>query len=105
MRASKDRMAYIARAVLKGNYRYTVHGAQQVIARKLKRKQKEKIAYTQTIGDKVYIVENVPVQACPECGEQYLSPDVVDAIQEVIEKGKALSIRKVPVFHLPQTAF
>lgn len=66
--------------------------------------KKEKIAYTQTVGDKVYIVENVPVQACPECGEQYLSPNIVDAIQKLIEKGKAPEIREIPVFYLPQTA-
>lgn len=43
MRAAKDKMAYIATAVLEGNYRYTVHGAQQRVERRLKRKDIEQV--------------------------------------------------------------
>lgn len=39
----KEKMAYISRAVSEANYRYTVHGAQQRIARRLKRKQIEQV--------------------------------------------------------------
>ena len=62
--------------------------------------KREKITYTQTIGDKFYIVKDVPAEVCLQCGEEYLSPDTVDAIQEVIEKTKPAKTVEVPVYHL-----
>jgi YgiT-type zinc finger domain-containing protein len=64
--------------------------------------RREKITYTQTIGDKVYIVMDVEAEVCPQCGEQYLSPDAVDRIQDLIENGQATETRQVPVYRLPQ---
>jgi YgiT-type zinc finger domain-containing protein len=66
--------------------------------------KREKITYTQTIGDKFYIVKDVPAEVCPQCGEQYLSPDTVDAIQAVIERAKPSKTIRVPVFHLEPAA-
>lgn len=60
----------------------------------------ERITYTQTIGDRVYIVREVPAQVCTQCGEVYLSPSTVDAIQEAIERGRAIKTVKVPVYDL-----
>lgn len=68
---------------------------------KAKLKEK-KITYTQELGGKVYVVSDVPALVCPQCGEQYLSPDTVDRIQEVIAKGeqkKLKPIQQIPVFH------
>lgn len=62
------------------------------------------ITYTQTIDGKVYIVVDVPAQVCPQCGEIYLSPETVDAIQEQIEHGQATETRAVPVYRVPQPA-
>lgn len=63
--------------------------------------KEEKITYSQAIGKKFYIVENVTAQVCPQCGEQYLSPATVDAIQELIESKKTPpKIREVPVYYL-----
>jgi YgiT-type zinc finger domain-containing protein len=64
--------------------------------------QSQTITYTQTIEGKVYIVEDVPALVCPQCGEIYLSPQTVDAIQEQIEHGQATETRQVPVFRVPQ---
>ncbi len=63
--------------------------------------KQQTITYTQTLGDRVYIVADVPAEVCPQCGEQYLTPDTVDAIQELIENGEASETRQVPVYHLP----
>lgn len=60
------------------------------------------ITYTQTIDGKLYIVEGVPAQVCPQCGETFLSPATVDAIQEQIEHGQATETREVPVYRVPQ---
>jgi len=60
------------------------------------------ITYTQELGGKVYVVSDVPALVCSQCGEQYLSPDTVDKVQEVIEKGeqkKLKPIQQIPVFH------
>ena len=65
----------------------------------------KKITYTQELEGKVYVVSDVPALVCPQCGEQYLSPDTVDEVQKVIvqgEKGKAKPVKQIPVFHFPQ---
>jgi YgiT-type zinc finger domain-containing protein len=63
----------------------------------------ERITYTQTIGRQVYIVTDVPAQVCHQCGAQYLSPEVVDAIQELIEARRApQETIEVPVYHVSQ---
>ena len=64
--------------------------------------RRQKITYTQTIGDKVYIVTDVEAEVCPQCGEQYLSPATVDKIQALIESGQVTETRQVPVYRLPQ---
>jgi YgiT-type zinc finger domain-containing protein len=68
------------------------------------RLRRDKITYTQTIGDMVYIVSDVEAEVCPQCGEQHLSPATVDKIQELIESGQATETRQVPVYRLPQPA-
>jgi YgiT-type zinc finger domain-containing protein len=62
----------------------------------------QKITYTQAIDGKVYIVEDVPALVCPQCGEIYLAPETVNAIQEQIEHGQATGTREVPVYRVPQ---
>ena len=66
------------------------------------RVQLKNITYTQTIGDRFIIVEDVPAWVCEQCGETYLDPETVDAIQEQIEHGEAIGTRQVPVFRVPQ---
>lgn len=64
----------------------------------------KKITYTQELEGKVYVVSDVPALVCSQCGEQYLSPETVDEIQKVIEKGeqrKLKPISQIPVFHFP----
>lgn len=66
--------------------------------------KEEKIIYTQKLGKEVYVVSGVPAAVCPQCGEQYLSTDTVDRLQEVIEqgeKGKRKPIKQAPIFHYP----
>ncbi len=67
------------------------------------RLQHKTITYTQTLEERVYIVTGVPADVCPQCGEQYLSPDTADILQEIIEKQQASEIRQLPIYHFPQT--
>jgi YgiT-type zinc finger domain-containing protein len=59
-----------------------------------------RIVYTQVIGDKIYIIEEVPAEVCEQCGEEYLSPDTVDAIQAAIEETEPIKKVLVPVYQL-----
>ncbi len=65
--------------------------------------RRDTITYTQTIGDQIYIVTDVEADVCPQCGEQYLSPDTVDRIQELIERGEVAETRQVPVYRLARS--
>lgn len=61
----------------------------------------KKITYTQELEGKVYVVSSVPALVCSQCGERYLSPETVDRIQEVVEKGeqkKLKPVQQIPVF-------
>lgn len=66
--------------------------------------QHKTITYTQELEGRVYLVRGVPAEVCSQCGEVYLSPDTVDALQATIETGTAPEILEVPVFHFPRTA-
>jgi YgiT-type zinc finger domain-containing protein len=63
------------------------------------------INYTQTFEGRVYIVKGVPAQVCSQCGEQYLSPEAVDGLQELIESaavpGTKTETIEVPLLHFP----
>lgn len=66
------------------------------------RLRQQKINFSQELEGKVYVVSDVPALICPQCGEQYLSANTVDKIQEVIEKGeqkKLKPVQHIPVFH------
>jgi YgiT-type zinc finger domain-containing protein len=58
------------------------------------------ITYTQTLGQNLFVVEDVPAQVCPQCGETYLSPDTADALQEIGQRaaGKPTRTVEVPVY-------
>jgi len=59
------------------------------------------ITYTQWYQGELIAVEDVPAKVCPNCGEEYFSPDIVDRIQKVIEEHHSSKTLKVSVFQLP----
>lgn len=58
--------------------------------------------YTQEIEGRLAVVTDVPVQACPQCGEQYLTPEIVDRLQWLLthgaDDGRAPRTIEVPVY-------
>lgn len=46
---------------------------------------------------KLYIIENVPLGVCNQCGERFLKPDVAKAVDKLLEDGKPTRIASVPV--------
>ena len=58
------------------------------------------ITYIQWHKKKLIAVENVPADVCPNCGEEYFSPEAVDKIQKAIELHHLSRTIAVPVFEL-----
>ena len=47
----------------------------------------ETTTYVQGIDGRLAAVTEVPVQTCPQCGEQYFSPETVDRLQRLLTPG------------------
>ena len=58
--------------------------------------------YTQEVEGHLAVVTYVPVEACPQCGEQYFTPETVDRLQQLLahgaDGGRAPKTIEVPVF-------
>ena len=58
--------------------------------------------YIQEVDGQLAAVTHVPVQACPQCGEQYFSPETVDRLQRLLDQGSEAApppkILEVPVY-------
>jgi YgiT-type zinc finger domain-containing protein len=49
--------------------------------------------------EKWYILEDVPVGVCQQCGEKFLKPEVAKAIDRILHEGKTpLRTLEVPVY-------
>ncbi|MBE7528840.1 MAG: type II toxin-antitoxin system MqsA family antitoxin [Chloroflexi bacterium] len=55
-------------------------------------------------GDELVVIEEVPVEKCPQCGEEYFKPEVLEELEALIERRRQLpqlqpeAILQVPVF-------
>ena len=58
------------------------------------------ITYTQWYKGKLVVIENVPAEVCPICGEEYFSSEVAGRIQEAIRSHGASKTIEVPVYQL-----
>lgn len=47
---------------------------------------KKKVKRQHWLHGKLYIVENVEAEVCPECGERYFHAKVLDEIDHLLEK-------------------
>lgn len=53
-------------------------------------------------GDKLYVVKNVPVEICAQCGERYYSAEVSKKLDQLVKKQtpqKPQQTIEVPVFN------
>jgi len=63
------------------------------------------VAHTQTWGEGIYRVENVPAWVCAQCGEVWLSAEVSQTIDRLVAKPpRAKRYEKVPVYSYPAPA-
>jgi YgiT-type zinc finger domain-containing protein len=57
------------------------------------------------IGDKLFVIEEVPAKVCNNCGEKVFTPDITRKLQNLVKRRrKASRIVKVPVFCLKKSA-
>ncbi len=52
-------------------------------------------------GDKLFVVQDVPVEVCTQCGERYYSAEVSEKLDELVKKSsrKPQKTLEVPVFN------
>lgn len=53
-------------------------------------RQNRLIRHNLSQGDQLVVVDHVPAEVCPDCGEVSLRPDVVEKLQETVWQHSAL---------------
>jgi len=51
--------------------------------------------------DKLYVVKNVPVEVCSQCGERYYSAKISKKLDNLIKKQESSKIRPQQVIEVP----
>ena len=63
------------------------------------------IRYLSEFEGRVMIIENVPAEACTQCGEKVFRPEVVEKIQRLVwEQPSPKRREEVPVYDLAEVA-
>ena len=52
-------------------------------------------------GDKLFVVKNVPVEACSQCGERYYSAEVSKKLDNLVKKQELSKIRPQQIIEVP----
>jgi YgiT-type zinc finger domain-containing protein len=52
-------------------------------------------------GDKLFVVKNVPVEVCSQCGEKYYSAGVSKKLDNLVKKQKSSKIKPRQVIQVP----
>lgn len=59
----------------------------------------ERCTYTLQVGDRFYVIENVPARVSLRTGERLFSPETVEELQRLIwGQSKPLRVLETPVF-------
>jgi YgiT-type zinc finger domain-containing protein len=57
------------------------------------------------IGDKLFVVEEVPTKVCNQCGEKVFTPSIARKLQNLVKRRrKAPRTVNLPVFSLKRSA-
>mgnify|MGYP001167495526 CR=1 FL=1 len=60
--------------------------------------EERRIIYTQMRTGKLHVFADVPALVCVQCGEEYLSPETVDAVQKAFTEREATETIEVPLY-------
>ncbi len=59
----------------------------------------ERVTYTLQVGNRFFVIENVPARVSQRTGEQFFSPETVERIQAIVwGQGTPVRILEAPVF-------
>ena len=51
-------------------------------------------------GDKLFVVKNVPIEVCTQCGERYYSAEISKKLDELVKnQSKPQKTIQVPIFN------
>ncbi len=59
------------------------------------------ITFTHELNGTVCLVDDVPAEVCVQCGERYISPSTVIAIEKTLKREQPDEMRPIPVYHFP----
>ncbi len=61
--------------------------------------REERVTYTLQVGDRFFVIENVPARVSQRTGEQFFSPETVERIQAIVwGQGTPVRVLETPVF-------
>jgi hypothetical protein len=59
----------------------------------------ERVTYTLQVGDRFFVIENVPARVSQRTGERFFSPETVERIQTIVwGQGTPVRVLETPVF-------
>ena len=65
----------------------------------VERFREERVTYTLQVGDRFFVIENVPARVSELTGERLFSPETVERIQAIIwGEGTPVRVLETPVF-------
>jgi hypothetical protein len=61
--------------------------------------REERVTYTLQVGDRFFVIENVPARVSELTGERLFSPETVERIQAIVwGEGAPVRVLETPVF-------
>jgi hypothetical protein len=61
--------------------------------------REERVTYTLQVGDRFFVIENVPARVSELTGERFFSPETVERVQAIVwGQGKPVRVLETPVF-------
>ena len=61
--------------------------------------REERVTYTLQVGDRFFVIENVPARVSELTGERLFSPETVERIQAIVwGEGTPVRVLETPVF-------
>ena len=65
----------------------------------------QRITHPQKYKEEIFILENVPVEVCMQCGEVLLRPEILELLQDKIWKGKSADhVTELPAYDFAEIA-
>lgn len=57
------------------------------------------------VGEELIVIEDIPVEKCPQCGEEYFKPEVLEGLEALIERRQLPELQPETVLQVPVFKF